>query len=351
MALGRLGRRQAHRFTQKNLSAYLDGRLSPRARRRVERHLAACSLCRRDLETLRTTVRLVRALPKRPAPRSFVLPLSVAQEQRRLGRWDARYQALRLAAASAAIALVLLGVGDWALRRGLYAFGGRAQLVAQRLEMPQSERGLALEAPVVATQELEQGGERPLAIQAQKAPAEATSEMRSLAAAPPTSEASGGRGEAASPADVAAQKSATPTRPAPGARMASPLALSPLTPSEPVPSPSLQATPAEKEAVARALAMPTPSPTEASRQTALSLPTRAPEVAVPSPEERLAAEPTPLPVEVSEQATDSSSTLPWLWRAWRVVRLAAAVLAGVLLMLLGGLLWAWQRRRSGVSPR
>lgn len=55
------------------LSAYLDARLHEPARARLERHLARCVACRRELETLRQTVALVRRLPSAEPPRSFVL--------------------------------------------------------------------------------------------------------------------------------------------------------------------------------------------------------------------------------------------------------------------------------------
>jgi hypothetical protein len=44
-------------------SEFLDGRLSPRKRARVERHLVECAPCRRELRELERTVGLLRALP------------------------------------------------------------------------------------------------------------------------------------------------------------------------------------------------------------------------------------------------------------------------------------------------
>ncbi|MBI4506265.1 MAG: zf-HC2 domain-containing protein, partial [Chloroflexi bacterium] len=55
------------------LSDYVDGRLDHRARERLERHLARCAACQGELETLRQTVALLRALPSAEPARSFAL--------------------------------------------------------------------------------------------------------------------------------------------------------------------------------------------------------------------------------------------------------------------------------------
>ncbi|MSQ26449.1 MAG: hypothetical protein EXR49_09370 [Dehalococcoidia bacterium] len=55
------------------LSAYLDGVLSPAERARVEALLARSADARRELETLRATVAILRAAPYAAAPRSFAL--------------------------------------------------------------------------------------------------------------------------------------------------------------------------------------------------------------------------------------------------------------------------------------
>lgn len=48
---------------QKSWSAYLQGDVDGAQREAMERHLRGCAACRRDLETLRRTVELVRMLP------------------------------------------------------------------------------------------------------------------------------------------------------------------------------------------------------------------------------------------------------------------------------------------------
>ena len=90
------------------LSSYIDGEVEPAELREVEEHLAACDSCRRELDTLRFTVSLLRELPEVPVRRSFSLseapaPVRTAPS---LG-WAAS-----LATSMAALLLVALLVGD-----------------------------------------------------------------------------------------------------------------------------------------------------------------------------------------------------------------------------------------------
>src|SRR3990170_1164138 len=62
-----------HAVSGEDLSTYLDGRPAEGGARRVEAHLEACEACRRRLEELRATVRLLRALPAAEVPRPFAL--------------------------------------------------------------------------------------------------------------------------------------------------------------------------------------------------------------------------------------------------------------------------------------
>ncbi len=55
------------------LSSYLDGRLSPKERQSVERHLASCETCRLELSQLKAMVDLLRGLPRALPRRSFTL--------------------------------------------------------------------------------------------------------------------------------------------------------------------------------------------------------------------------------------------------------------------------------------
>jgi anti-sigma factor RsiW len=94
-----------HQWVQEHLSLYLDGRLDPEARARVERHLATCAACARSWEALQWTVQALRALPQVPAPRPLALrPERIAPAPRPVG-W------LRRAAwAMAAVFLLVLGL-------------------------------------------------------------------------------------------------------------------------------------------------------------------------------------------------------------------------------------------------
>jgi anti-sigma factor RsiW len=54
-----------HRWTPRHMSAYVDGELVSRERRRLERHVGECEECRRMLANLRD---VLKALPGLPAP-------------------------------------------------------------------------------------------------------------------------------------------------------------------------------------------------------------------------------------------------------------------------------------------
>ena len=56
------------------------GATSEAERALVERHLASCADCTRNLATLQATVAAVREMPRVRAPRSFALPRSMAKQ-------------------------------------------------------------------------------------------------------------------------------------------------------------------------------------------------------------------------------------------------------------------------------
>lgn len=72
--------RNAREKRQEQLSAYLDGILSPAERVKVEALLARSVDARRDLDTLRATVALLRAAPRAAAPRSFALTPAMVRQ-------------------------------------------------------------------------------------------------------------------------------------------------------------------------------------------------------------------------------------------------------------------------------
>lgn len=100
--------RWRHRRWQDQLSAYLDGALSARARRQVEAHLAVCQACQQGLAQLQATVQVLRALPPMAVPRSFALPAGVAAAGPPNPLATRAYRASRVAAAGVAVALALV---------------------------------------------------------------------------------------------------------------------------------------------------------------------------------------------------------------------------------------------------
>jgi anti-sigma factor RsiW len=90
------------------LSPYLDHVLEPAEAARLDAHLAGCDACRRQLEGLRRTVGLVKALPRERMPHPVSIPV-----QRPQG-WAWRNALMPLAGAVAALLLV---VGAYQLGR------------------------------------------------------------------------------------------------------------------------------------------------------------------------------------------------------------------------------------------
>jgi anti-sigma factor RsiW len=70
-----------HRWTPNHLSDFVDGDLSPRGRRRLERHVGICPECYRALVTLQRMLDRLHQLP-RPAARE--MPGIVSGVRRRL---------------------------------------------------------------------------------------------------------------------------------------------------------------------------------------------------------------------------------------------------------------------------
>jgi hypothetical protein len=99
-----------HIHAEELFSAYIDQRTTADEQAFVERHVAACADCRAQLQATRSMVAALKAMPVVKAPRSFVLPKSMAvQPKPSIFNW---YPTLRLATAFAAIAFVLVFAGD-----------------------------------------------------------------------------------------------------------------------------------------------------------------------------------------------------------------------------------------------
>lgn len=69
----RLLRRDEHLRFRELLSPYIDRRLKPREVSALERHLAACQSCSRELASLKATLELLQGVPVLPPPRPFTL--------------------------------------------------------------------------------------------------------------------------------------------------------------------------------------------------------------------------------------------------------------------------------------
>ncbi len=112
---GRKTEETGHDHVRERLSDYLDGQLLGKERQAVEEHLAACSSCRWDLQTLRQTVLWTRNLPTMPVPRSFTLPVPAGAPARAARpRWRL-VPAFQLATALVAVLLFFAVAGDLTL--------------------------------------------------------------------------------------------------------------------------------------------------------------------------------------------------------------------------------------------
>ena len=73
-------RKKKEHLDLETLSEHLDGRLSADDSRRVELHLEACSECKQEFESLRSTVHLIRRVPEMSPRRSFTLDVAPSIE-------------------------------------------------------------------------------------------------------------------------------------------------------------------------------------------------------------------------------------------------------------------------------
>ena len=105
-----MARQNDHNRVEELISAYLDKRVSAEEKDFFERHIASCADCRAQLETTRSMVAALKAMPAVKAPRSFVLPREMAKVPKR--SFLSLYPALRLATIVAAMAFVVLFAGD-----------------------------------------------------------------------------------------------------------------------------------------------------------------------------------------------------------------------------------------------
>lgn len=220
-----------------DLSAYLDGQISPEERERIEKHLATCPSCREELEQMRRLVLLLRSTPQVAPPRSFTLTPQRAQPRGLLQMLTR--MAPFVSVASAAALVLLLTLDLFAARPArqqpalslppAQAFtvttapitGAAPQLAAVATEAPGPSAEIVLQAAKQAT--------APAAVEATNTPA-APLTRSAPPETPPQPAPLAADGQAAAPAEAASPESA----PAPRSQAASACAGPPVvaSPSE-----------------------------------------------------------------------------------------------------------------------
>jgi len=102
-----------HARLQRQLSAYVDGELSPDERREVDAHLPTCVECREELARLRQVKHLIGRLPEREPPQEVwqALRRRIAEDQGRpaaVGALETLRAAFRRPAVAAAAVIMVL---------------------------------------------------------------------------------------------------------------------------------------------------------------------------------------------------------------------------------------------------
>ncbi len=134
-------------------SSYIDGQVTAEERRFLERYLADYPQAREKFELLKAAVQLTKTLPLLKAPRSFVLPRSMARKPTlRLGSgWALRlYPAMRFATVAATALFVFALVGDLATSSRLAAPAPAAGMILSRSAATALVEAPAAEAPAAA---------------------------------------------------------------------------------------------------------------------------------------------------------------------------------------------------------
>ncbi len=98
-----------HRRWRRDLSPFIDGQLELSRREALERHLATCAFCQKELASLRQVVALLRRVPQVEASRSFALTQAPSVRL----RWPVMYgSSIRYATAVAAMLLLAVVMAD-----------------------------------------------------------------------------------------------------------------------------------------------------------------------------------------------------------------------------------------------
>jgi hypothetical protein len=324
-----------HRSVAVQLSAFIDGELNEREASKVERHLAECAVCRRDLDSLRQTVALLRQVPVRPVPRSFALPKSAQATRVAHRRWATAYSFMSVATVAVSFMLVLFLSTDALLKYGAIPIPDTAVV---------REKAVILSAPA----EPKAG-----ALPTEAVEPSATGEA--LAAVPPT-------GEAEATPESQPQPAGGGSMGTPGQAVSAEKAAPP--PSQDVPTANAEGSRKSVAAPRASGAMPaTPTAVAATPTAAALIESERPADALPTTEgassspvaENVTAGPNQSPTEAQVLATGAQPTdaaepvMPYalspLWRLWRTVRLLSGVLAGLWCALVAGIIWTARKRR------
>jgi hypothetical protein len=191
-----------------DLSAYLDGQLSPKESARLEAKLQASAELRAALDGLSQTRNLLRSQPALRAPRNFLLTPKMVGEQRKPVRSFQLFPLMRLASGLAVALFILVLAGDL-LMSGRQPVVMPVAMRAAQLSAPAAEMK---SAPVASAPEVD------LAMQV-PAPTEAPAEAPAEASTEAFAEASGQLQAQDQPAAKTIEGTALPPAPTLGAVM------------------------------------------------------------------------------------------------------------------------------------
>ncbi len=341
-----------HRFSQENLSAYIDQQLTASDRARVERHLQACEACQQELTALRRTIALVSQAPRMHAPRSFALPRTMQPLQARQRRWERLFAFARTAAVVASALMLVFLSGDMALTLGWSPFGAARSARPSAVVVTTQVVELAPEEPVMMLEALPAAEEAVAEKQVEAASEQAVAAVTEVVAAERAVEEAPSEGEPKAEM-VAMRMPPTPDQRTPtmvdgmgGGGSLEVAGMAPpdkVEPTEGTRDQQLQAARAvEGTVAAAAISEPTPVPATATPTT--EPPTPEPDVEPPAaPEQAVAAAVEPAPTDTVDDY--GMALVHPRWQLWGWLRTIWMLMAGLVLILLGILVWAAYRKR------